>query len=110
MFKRIRNFFGKTDKRLWQFAIPVCSVEFIGLLILVICTSAGCYDSNEAMQAGAKPVVKEAASKSGISNLSGRYFEFDGHEYVQFTGWGDSSRYFSVTHSPKCSCLVQEEK
>jgi len=83
----------------------------IALIIIGLCGligGSGCDQSNS--QDEAKPVVKESASKSGISNLRGRYFEFDGHEYVQFTGWGDSSRYFSITHSPKCSCLVQEEK
>lgn len=81
------------------------------LIIIGLCGligGSGCDQSNS--QDETKPVVKESVSKSNISNLRGRYIEFDGHEYVQFTGWGDSSRYFSVTHSPKCSCLVQEEK
>ena len=83
----------------------------IALIIIGLCGifgTSGCGQPNT--QDETKPVVKESASKSGLADLRGRYFEFDGHEYVQFTGWGDSSRYFGITHSPKCSCLVQEEK
>lgn len=81
------------------------------LIIIGLCGifgTGGCNQSNT--QDEAKPVVKESVSKSGLRDLRGRYIEFDGHEYVHFTGWGDSSRYFSIAHSPKCSCLVQEEK
>lgn len=83
----------------------------IALIIVGLCGifgTSGCNQSNA--QDEAKPVVKEATSNSGIADLRGRYIEFDGHEYVQFTGWGDSARYFSIAHSPKCNCLVQEGK
>ena len=83
----------------------------IALIIIGLCGifgTSGCDQPNT--QDEAKPVVKESASNSGVSNLRGRYIEFDGHEYVQFTGWCDSRRCFSIAHSPKCSCLVQEGK
>lgn len=84
--------------------------QVIGIALIIglcgIFGTSGCGQSNS--QDEAKPVVEESVSKSGISSLKGRYIEFDGHEYVQFTGWGDSSRYFGIAHSPKCKCLVQE--
>jgi len=83
----------------------------IALIIIGLCGifgTSGCNQSNTLDEA--RPTVKESTSKYGIADLRGRYIEFDGHEYVQFTGWGDSSRYFSIAHSPKCSCLVQEGK
>lgn len=86
----------------------VLGIAFIIIGLCGIFGTSGCDQPNT--QDEPNPVVKKAASKSGIANLRGRYIEFDGHEYVQFTGWGDSSRYFSLAHSPKCSCLVQEGK
>ena len=84
----------------------------IALIIIGLCGifgTSGCDQSNT--QDEAKPVVKESASNSGLADLRGTYIEFDGHEYVHFSGcWGDSSRYFGIAHSPKCSCLVQEGK
>ncbi len=90
------------------------SNQILGIVLIIFGVGMfmgtfGCNQPN--MQDGAKPVVKESASNSGLADLRGTYIEFDGHEYVHFSGcWGDSSRYFGIAHSPKCSCLVQEGK
>lgn len=87
------------------------SNQIIGLVLIIfgagmLIGTIGCNQPD--MQDEAKPVVNETASKAGLANLRGRYIEFDGHEYVQFTGGGAAGRYFGVAHSPKCSCLVKE--
>lgn len=78
------------------------------LIIIGLC---GIFGTSGCDQFNTQDEVKPAEPRELRGSESMEYVNFDGHEYVKYTYLrGSNCSIGGIAHSPKCSCLVQEEK
>ena len=81
----------------------------IALIIIGLC---GIFGTSGCNQPNTQDETKPAEPRELRGSEHMEYVKFDRHEYVvyNYLTRGSTAAIGGIAHSPKCSCLVQEEK